>query len=336
MIKGHGDDLYLYKGLRNRINFSSNVCGGTDRAGLEAHLQSRLSALISAYPEPEPYSLEAELAAFYGVDCTNISVTSGATEGIYLIAQLFHHGRSAVLQPTFSEYADAAKVHNHTVTNFFSLEELPQKADIIWLCNPNNPTGRVWDTDMLQSLIRQNPDKVFVIDQSYEYFTLKELFTVKEATEWPNVILLHSMTKRYAIPGIRLGYITADRCITDRLKQIRMPWSVNALAIEAGLYLLSKKLPGTLNISSLLKESQVLRENIGRISGFQVEPTDTHYFLAHCNRMSASELKQHLISEHGILIRDASNFMGLNSGHFRIAAQTPKQNDKLLYALKSL
>ncbi len=75
---------------------------------------------------------------------------------------------------------------------------------------------------MLQSLIRQNPDKVFVIDQSYEYFTLKELFTVKEAIEWPNVILLHSMTKRYAIPGIRLGYITAGRCITDRLKQIRM------------------------------------------------------------------------------------------------------------------
>ena len=92
-------------------------------------------------------------------------------------------------------------------------------------------------------LVEHNPQVCFVIDQSYEYFTLCPLFSSAEAAEYPNVLLLHSMTKRYAIPGLRLGYVTGNSGLLKRLRTNRMPWSVNRLAIEAGLFLMENDVP---------------------------------------------------------------------------------------------
>ena len=238
MIEGHGDDSYKYR-YPIRSNFSSNVYNKVNLDGLRAHLCGRISA-ISAYPEPEPYTLEARLADRHALPAASVCVTNGATEAIYLIAQTFRGTNTAILMPTFSEYADACRMHGHKVTSLYTLDAVPEDVRMVWLCNPNNPTGEVRDKKYLTELIAKHPRVCFVIDQSYEYFTLKELFTAQEAAGFPNVILLHSMTKRYAIPGLRLGYVTAHPGLIGRLRTNRMPWSVNQLAIEAGLYLLSE------------------------------------------------------------------------------------------------
>jgi threonine-phosphate decarboxylase len=205
---------------------------------------------------------------------------------------------------------------------------------MIWLCNPNNPTGGIIPKKTLVKAIKENPETVFVIDQSYGFFTKEDLLTAKEAVGFPNVIQIHSMTKRYAVPGLRLGYITANPALLEKIRAVRMPWSVNALAIEAGMYLCEHPETGTIDLDALLAETQRLRDALNSILGLTVEPTKTHFFLCHLEKGHAADLKTWLAENHGILIRDASNFEGLDDGHFRIATQTPEENNLLVEAIR--
>ena len=331
MIEGHGDDLYKY-GKKIVCNFSSNVYNRIDHSGLYQRLNERLSTICS-YPEPMPYSLESEIARRYSLTPRQVCVTNGATEAIYLIAQVFQGRISAVLGPTFSEYADACRVHRHKVKPFYSLDALPEDAELVWICNPNNPTGEVRNKEDLKALVDSHPDKLFIFDQSYEYFTLKSLLGIKEAASFPNVILLHSMTKQYAIPGLRVGYFTASEGLTDDVRCRRMPWSVNSLAIEAAKYLLEEGDGISADIPQLLAERERLTNLLLATGMLEIWPTDTHYMLIKLRMGKAAALKDFLAVNHGILIRDASNFEGLDERFFRIATQTPEENDKLVKAI---
>lgn len=331
MIEGHGDDLYKY-GKKIVSNFSSNVYNRIDHSGLYQRLNERLSTICS-YPEPMPYSLESEIARRYSLTPRQVCVTNGATEAIYLIAQVFQGRISAVLGPTFSEYADACRVHRHKVKPFYSLDALPEDAELVWICNLNNPTGEVRNKEDLKALVDSHPDKLFIFDQSYEYFTLKSLLGIKEAASFPNVILLHSMTKQYAIPGLRVGYFTASEGLTDDVRCRRMPWSVNSLAIEAAKYLLEEGDGISADIPQLLAERERLTNLLLATGMLEIWPTDTHYMLIKLRMGKAAALKDFLAVNHGILIRDASNFEGLDERFFRIATQTPEENDKLVKAI---
>ena len=331
MIEGHGDDLYKY-GKKIVSNFSSNVYNRIDHSGLYQRLNERLSTICS-YPEPMPYSLESEIARRYSLTPRQVCVTNGATEAIYLIAQVFQGRISAVLGPTFSEYADACRVHRHKVKPFYSLDALPEDAELVWICNPNNPTGEVRNKEDLKALVDSHPDKLFIFDQSYEYFTLKSLLGIKEAASFPNVTLLHSMTKQYAIPGLLVGYFTASEGLTDDVRCRRMPWSVNSLAIEAAKYLLEEGDGISADIPQLLAERERLTNLLLATGMLEIWPTDTHYMLIKLRMGKAAALKDFLAVNHGILIRDASNFEGLDERFFRIATQTPEENDKLVKAI---
>lgn len=332
MIDGHGDDLFRY-GNRIESNFSSNVYNNIDHSGLYRHL-ARCLENVRSYPEPEPYSLEKEIARQNRVEPCNVCVTNGATEAIYLIAQTYRDRCSAVLSPTFSEYADACRLHMHKVLPFFTLDTVPASADIVWMCNPNNPTGEARDIDALADMLQKYSDKLFVIDQSYEYFTQKPTFTISDGISFPNLILLHSMTKKFAIPGLRLGYMTGCRNLIDEVRRHRMPWSVNRVAIDAAMYLLGEGGCIAADIPSLVEESRRLAANLSATGLVEVWPSDTHYMLVKLRMGKACALKEYLAAHHGILIRDASNFEGLDDSYFRIAAQTPAENDRLVDALK--
>ena len=398
MLQGHGDDLYRFA-RPIRANFSSNVPGRVDLGALKAHLQAHLD-LIGHYPEPEPYTLEAALAAKHAIAPAAVCATNGATEAIYLIANAFARSHSTIIQPTFSEYADACRLYHHTIIpgarqNLFEPSEgalvrknLPLHqasplnqgaaptpntsvqaelrvgfrdasifsasgtktqssgaADserdgtrscgaLIWLCNPNNPTGSVVPIDKLRAAIENHPQTIFVIDQSYGFFTREPLLSAAEAVRYPNVIQLHSMTKRYAMPGLRLGYMTGSPTLLAHIRNFRMPWSVNALAIEAGLYLCAHPETAPIDLPALLAETRRLRERLNTLPGLTAEPTQTHFFLCRLATHRASDLKQWLADRHGLLIRDASNFEGLDAGAFRIATQTPEENELLVEAVR--
>lgn len=333
MIFGHGNDAYRY-GEKIKADFSSSVYFGADLTDLQAHLASRFD-IVGHYPEPEPVGLEKMLAEKLGVAEDTVMVTNGATEAIYLIAQLYSGWASVIPQPTFTEYEDACKLYHHLLSYNADneLEVLPEDR-IYWLCNPNNPTGNVVNKQLIRHIIRQNPRYLYVVDQSYEDYTLSPMLQPKDMTDCYNVMLVHSLSKRYCIPGLRLGYVFSSPIIIDRLRQIRQPWAVNAIAIEAGKYLLEKDPKMIPDLPTYLAEARRLHDKLSAINGLLVMDTASHFMLVNINRASANDLKQWLIDHYGILIREASNFRGLDNHCFRVTARTPEEDDRFVEAIK--
>jgi threonine-phosphate decarboxylase len=314
MIKGHGDDIYQYEGIVS--DFSSNICATTSHQPVMRHLAS-CQQLLSHYPEPEAWSLEAMLAALHDVNENCIIVTNGATDAIYLIAETFRY-KSVIPAPTFSEYEDA----------YSSFEQKEDKTTL-WLCNPNNPDGRIYDLAFIKRM--EAAYDLLVIDQSYEHYTNGQMMSVREGCESKHIIQIHSFTKDYAVPGLRLGYITANERLTAAIRSHLRPWSVSSLAIEAGKFLLRHD---EFVCRPDLVEAQRLRQQLLAI-GIDVMPTQTNFMLCHMKEHDAGALKKYLVRHHGMLIRDASNFHGLTPQHFRVAAQTPVENDALVAAIRN-
>jgi len=321
MIEGHGDDLYKYNGIKS--NFSSNIYNGTDLSDLNAYLASRMD-VIRTYPEPSATSLEQMIAHDCGIRPNEVLVTSGAVDAIYLIAQVNRgYGTCHVMQPTFREYEDACRV--------FGYRECENGA-LCWLCNPNNPTGSVMTVEQIMDLAGKC--SLLVVDQSYEDYTEAPLLAPTDVVNRDDIVLLHSMTKQYAVPGLRLGYITASASIISRLREQYRPWAVNALSLEAGKWLVCRGMTAIPDLKSYLAETRRLRLMLNAIDGIETLDTQTNFFLCTIQQATAAELKDYLAHEHGILIRDASNFTGLTSHHFRIATQSSAENDALVAAIQ--
>ena len=324
MIKGHGDDTYQYEGIVS--DFSSNICVHDSHQALMNHLAAH-AELISHYPEPEAWSLEKMIAERHKIDPQQVIVTSGATEAIYLIAQTF--GMHPIIPtPTFSEYEDACKMFPRSADIIDICSKNKKQKTMLWLCNPNNPTGEVYDQLYIDRMMAEYG--LVVLDVSYENYTDAHIMNARWGCRTPYSIQIHSMTKSYAVPGLRLGYITAHESLTEQIRRHLRPWSVSALALEAGKFLLEHD---ELLCKPDLQEAQRLAKELEQIWGVVVTPSQTNYMLCRLVHHTAAELKDYLAREHHILIRDASNFKGLTPHHFRVASQTPAENDALVEAI---
>ena len=316
------------------MNFSSNVYQHADLTALKEYLKDSFD-LISNYPEPQPRSLERLIALKECISPEAVLVTNGATEAIYLIAQHFHGSASVIPQPTFNEYADACRQHGHIISfeNNDEMTQLPLDR-VYWICNPNNPSGNVLMKGFMDYVVRRSPRYTFVIDQSYEAYTREPLLQAREMMDVPNLIILHSLSKTYGIPGLRLGYMTGHPNIIQLLRQHRHPWAMNALSIEAGKFLLKHGQPAVPNLDEYLEETERFRTNLREIEGVRVFETKTNFMLCELDAVKASALKYYLIHEHGMLIRDCSNFYGLSDHFFRVSTQLPEENDALVAAIR--
>ena len=316
----HGDDIYNYPNIQ--INFSSNIWGHANLSALKDYLALHLD-VIDNYPEPDAHSLESLIAEKVGISRDEVLVTNGATEGIYLLHELFQDAYHDIPQPTFAEYHDSGLRFCHR-----NIHNCENRRTVHWLCNPNNPTGK-W-SDLSQVIDSQD---IFIIDQAYENYTLHPSLHDTDTVKEKNIILLHSMTKKYCIPGIRLGYVTAHHDIIARLRMLKQPWSVNALALQAGMFLLENDIHVLPDMHHLLDETQKFRKQIDHIEGFMTYPTDTNFFLiehkGHAHTGSIPTLKTYLATR-GILVRDCSNFKNLSSHFIRVATQLPEENKELI------
>ena len=316
------------------INFSTNIYQQADHTALKAHLFDKMD-LINNYPEPQPRSLEKLIAQRLGISPEAVMVTNGATEAIYLIAQMLHHSASIIPQPTFNEYADACRINHHIISyeNTDELKELPNDR-VYWICNPNNPTGNVMTKGIIEYMVRRSPRYTFVVDQSYEDYTQERLIKPQEMIDCHNLLVLHSLSKKYAIPGLRLGYVTGHPNTVQLLRTLRQPWAVNSMAIEAGKYLLKEGKPVIADLKAYLEETKRLRKELRQIEGVRVFETKTNYMLCELESVTATDLKYYLVHEHGLLIRDCTNFYGLSNHFFRVSAQLPEENDLLVAAIR--
>lgn len=334
MLQGHGDDAYLYTHTI-KANFSTNIWYGGRSDELKAFIQDNWDK-IHAYPEPAAESLTDLIAKDQAVQADQVLTCNGATEAFYLIAQCFRSKTSTIIIPTFAEYEDACKVNEHQL-NFLNWSQLKSTSlfseGLVWLCNPNNPDGRVVEKTFLRSLLENNPNCTFVVDEAYIDFTDSISTAIDLIEEHKNLILVKSLTKNFSIPGLRLGYLISNKDMVQNIRFYKPPWTVNSIAIEAGKYILQRKqafLPPVIQYKSNQKK---LAKNLAKIPGLKIWPSNTSYFLIELEKSSASDLKNYLISEHGLLIRDASNFRGLNNTFIRVATLSEEKNQLLIDAL---
>ncbi|MGV8139003.1 MAG: threonine-phosphate decarboxylase [Mangrovibacterium sp.] len=332
MITGHGDDRYQYPDIR--INFSSNVNPNGINSHLTDHLKDCMTG-IGSYPEPLAQHVAERIGQKRNLPEGSVLVTNGSVEAFYLTAALLTKKRSLVYTPSFSEYADACRAFGHELL-FSDNSSFPDvsldRIDAVWICNPNNPDGKYFDIQMLQRQIEQHPATLFIIDEAYLDFMIEKRSLAEDAGHLQNLVVISSFTKRYAMPGLRLGYLVSH---PDRVREIQkqvMPWRISTLAIEAGLFCLSEKYRDEFRIQELLNESKRVQAAINRINGFRVHPSETLFFLVE-GPVKAAVLKQKLARDHQILIRDASNFRGLSAVHFRISIQSPEENNILINIL---
>jgi threonine-phosphate decarboxylase len=332
MLYGHGDDGYQFK-ADIVADFSTNVWYGGEPEGLKEYIFSNWNT-INKYPEVLAESLSKKIGEHHGLQKDNILVNSGSTESIYLVAQAFRQKKTAIVIPAFAEYEDAAKMYQHEVS-FIDWQQLNPstqiKTELVFLCNPNNPTGEIFTH--IEELLSNNPQTIFVIDEAFIEFTLSISSSVLLVNKYKNLIILRSLTKAYAIPGLRLGYMVSSVEMIDSIKQFKFPWSVNTIALESGKFIFDNYSDIQLPLKNLLKDKENFTNALEE-APVNVLNSHAHFFLAELLNGEASTLKQYLIKNHGILIRDASNFRGLKSGHFRIATLSAAKNQLLVNALK--
>lgn len=335
MITGHGDDSFRLKSPI-KSDFSSNVWFGGTSPALIGYLQQNIRQ-IGNYPEPDAASFCRIAAQAHSVAEEQVLAFNGSVEAFYTIALAFCRKHSALLSPAFAEYEDACRVHEHQL-RFFTSAEGPNcaktEADLCWLGNPNNPDGHIFSHFEIEAFLNEHPETVWVVDEAYADF-IPEFRSAIELTEkFENLIVVRSLTKCCAIPGLRLGYVVASAKLAQQLRSYQQPWSVNALAQLAGKFLLENRIPDLIDPTIIGQLSRCLQENISQIDGFQVAASKAPFFLVEMQTGTAAELKDFLIHERGILIRDASNFRGLNERFFRVCTRNEADNQLLIEGLK--
>lgn len=336
MLFGHGDDFYNSQN-EVKINFSSNVWHGANLEKLQEHLNEQFDKL-TRYPEPDAASLKRLLARRYEIKEENVLVTNGSITAFYLLAQAWKGAKSMIAVPSFSEYEDACRLHEHEISFFPTSDDLSELSlegqDFCWICNPNNPDGKLIHRTELLGLIAANRQTTFVIDQAYVAFTTEEMLKPADVKNHPNLILVQSISKAYNIPGLRIGYLVASPEKIAEVGKYLIPWSVNAVAMEASKYILIHPAQFTLPIRKWQRETAEFIYQLSKLDGLEVLPTSTTFFLVRLKKGTAACLKKYLWDTYGILIRDASNFRGLDETYIRLSTQTTAENLQLVEGVR--
>ncbi len=336
MLFGHGDDFYNANN-EVKVNFSSNVWHGANLDKLKEHLFEQFN-VVTRYPEPDATSLKRLIARRCEVEDSNLVVTNGSITAFYLLAQAKKGAKSTILYPSFSEYEDACRLYGHDITFFSNSDDLSQLSlegqELCWICNPNNPDGKLISRTELLALIAANTETTFIIDQAYAAFTTEEMLKPADIKTYHNLVIVQSISKGYDVPGLRIGYIIASPKITSEVYKYLIPWSMNAIAIEAAKYILIHPAQFTLPIRKWQRETTEFMSQLNKLDGLEVIPTLVTFFLVRLKKGTAADLKTYLLDNYGILIRDASNFRGLNEAYFRLSTQNTTQNAELIDAIK--
>jgi len=334
MINGHGDDLHQFD-CEIKHNFSSNVYYKGCSPLLLKELENKV-VQIQNYPSPAAEELNVLAAKYFKLNKNQFLFSNGATESFYLIAQYFQDKKAIIVSPTFAEYEDACKI-NKVGHRFISREDIfntNYEDNVVFICNPNNPDGKILNIEEVENLLKTYPKAHFIIDEAYYEFTNAINSVLPLINQYSNISIVRSLTKTFAMPGLRLGYVISNGNFIKNLLKLKMPWSVNSLAIASGEFIFNNYKELTFDIDELIQETSVFKLQINSIDYLNVIKGYTTYFLVELQKGKASELKKYLIENHQILVRDATNFTGLKGECIRLAVQSPEANSELIKALK--
>jgi histidinol-phosphate aminotransferase len=324
------------------VDFSSNV----NPYGPSPRIWDALRAVpIGRHPDPRAAPLRNALAEMQGVGARQLIVGNGSVDLIYHLAVAYLHAgdRMLIVAPTFGEYAASAAIMGAEIVEYRARPENDFAIDIdallvlarrcdprfIFLCNPNNPTGKYLTRDDIERILRACPDALLVLDEAFMRF-VADAWDARDLLRSDNLLILRSLTKDYALTGLRVGYAMAAPSIIESLEKVQPPWSVNAFAQAATIAALRDEQHLRDSLAALACAKSDLVSDLVRL-GLRVIPSETHFFLAQV--ASASEFVRQLC-EHKIIVRDGTSW-GLPN-FVRIATRTPEENARLVSAIEEM
>jgi threonine-phosphate decarboxylase len=319
---------------REVLDFSASINPlGPSPKAIEAIKDS--VGLVRVYPDEDPVRLIRCLSGRLRVPDNGLLAGNGATELLYFWLRTIRPRTATLIIPTFMEYRRALESVGASVqtiqlnaADHFRLPLAAVDTDVVIFTNPNNPSGvYAPPEEMLDWIGRVRPSTQIFIDEAFVEFTAQPSIA-SYIERYPNLWVLRSMTKFYALPGLRLGYLVSSRIPELRAK--REPWQVNTLAELAGIASLEDRGHEEATMQLIQRERIWLWKQLRRIDGIQAFPTDANFFLARCVRDGALDAFIRALSDAKILIRDCRGIEGLDGPYFRFAIRTRPENSRLL------
>jgi histidinol-phosphate aminotransferase len=287
----------------------------------------------SRYPGDDEPPLRAALAAEAGVDRAQVALGNGSAELLWLIAlaSLRPGDDVAIVGPTFGEYARAAQAVGATVREVDALAAAGG-ARLVFVCNPNNPTSTYAPRAEIVAALQAVPQRILVLDEAYLAFVDAPWASVALLAESPNLVVVRSLTKDHAVPGLRLGYLLAAPDVARAVDAVRPPWSVNAGALRAGLAALEPPARAHLARARTLVADSRARLAAGFAAlGYPVHPARANFILVDVG--DGATFRRALLPA-GLIVRDCASF-GLPR-HVRVSCRLPAECDRLLTAVRDL
>lgn len=300
---------------------------------------------LNRYPSPGQEKLRQKIAVFRNVNPENVFVGNGSDEAIDLLYRIFcRPGQDRVITtpPTYGMYRVSADIHNIPVEEVLLDEDFQPRVDkilarsdtetkILFLCSPNNPTGNLFNRENVDQLI-ENFSGIVVIDEAYIDFSEQESYAPK-VTEYPNLVVMQTMSKSFGLAGIRLGMAFASKLIIDYLMKVKPPYNINALTSKAAVEAFNQLDTINRNIQRIKNERRRLRNELATLSGVQhIYESEANFLLVKI--IQAKNIYRKLAHQ-GIIVRYRGNEPQCKNC-LRITVGTEEENNQLLNALKSL
>jgi threonine-phosphate decarboxylase len=353
----HGGNIYKVAqelGLPESriIDFSASLNPLGISKKVKMRLQEELDN-IHNYPDPDVTELRKRLSEYHGINLETILCGNGSTELIYLIPRVLKPRRVLIPSPTFLEYERAVNSLNlnriepkqtSTIVNL-SLKEADnfridpdafinamQGCDMAFLCNPNNPTGRLLKKKLVLKIAEAAKELrcLLIVDEAFIDFCPGES-VIRYVQDNPYLVVLRSMTKFYALSGLRVGYGVFPEHLIGKLKALKEPWTVNILAQKAAIEALqdSEYVERTMK---LIKAEKSFLENSLKQLGIEFLPSDANFYLM---RIDNAEEISMALKGRGMMVRRCSNFR-LGDSYIRIAVKLHRENELLIEELARL
>ena len=337
----HGGDIYNNK---VKLDFSANI----NPAGMPQSVESAAKSgveLSGNYPDIGCSKLKREIAIKEGVPVEWIVCGNGAAELIFQFAFAIQPKRALLIQPTFAEYAQALEAVDCKLEYGFLSEEDGYKMtdrvlelihpglDVMFLCNPNNPTGETIPTDLLRNIIQkcQECQIRLVVDECFQEFLLEkdQDSVIGLVDTYDFLFVLKAFTKMYGMAGLRLGYaLTSDGILRDKMKRMSQPWNVSIPAQMAGIAA-CREVEFAIHSRDLIQQEKSYVQGQIEQLGYRVYGSKANYIFF----QGPDGLYEYCLKQ-AILIRSCSNYPGLSEGYYRIQVKNRQENLILLRCLE--
>ncbi len=339
----HGGDIYSNDIERD---FSVNI----NPLGVPADVKEAIIKSIELsdrYPDIKAYELKKKLAGHFMTDITSIAVGNGASELLMALMHAIKPQKVLLTAPSFTGYEHAANAikaecvyYEMSAKAGFSITEdildmLTEDIDMLIFTNPNNPTGRLIVPELLEAIIRKAEENkiITVLDECFIALSSSEENSLAyRIAEYKSLIVLRAFTKSFAIPAIRLGYAISDKANIDLIEEQLPEWNVSIQAQMAGIAALENTAYLKDAAELIKEEKEYLEINLKRL-GFEITRSDTCFMLIRHKRKNDIYKK---LLKNKILIRNCSDYRGLDDSYLRIAIKKHAENERLICALDKI